>query len=94
MSLEINTHRMEIEITQDGNTDGTTGETESMTIEIDGMWMDESGRGYAVLRTEGWSINDGAEMAQVIDAVQDAAEALTQKLRIISVKGAGNESDI
>ena len=94
MSLEIITHRMEIELSQDGNTDGTTGDSESLTIEIEGMWMDESGRGFAVLRTEGWSINDSAEMAQVIDAVQDAAEALTQKMRSFAVKGVNDESDI
>lgn len=81
----ITTHRMRLEITQEGNTDGTTGEYEDMTIEIEGMWMDDTGRGYAVLRTEGWSVECGAEMAQIIDAAQDAAQAVTEKLRSFSV---------
>lgn len=83
----ILTHRLSVEISQEGNTEGTTDATEVMTIDINALWIGGSDPGFAVIHTEGWSVNDGAEMAQIIDAVQDAAQGLTEKLRSFSVTG-------
>lgn len=73
-------HQMSVVMSQDNNTDGTTGDNgEHMTIDLEALWMDDGG-GYAVVQTEGWSVDDAEEMARLIGAVQGAAIGLKKAL--------------
>jgi hypothetical protein len=59
-------YRATFEFIQDGNTDGTTEDIESIIIECEGM--DALGC-YYVLKTEGWSINNTDELKELIERV-------------------------
>ena len=61
-----NLFKATFEFIQDGNTDGTTEDIESITIECEGL--DASGC-YYVLRTNGWSINNTDELKELIERV-------------------------
>jgi len=53
---------------QKGNTDGTTGEYESVTIDYE--VFDESEGGYFVIRTEGWSVDSIEEMEELFNRIR------------------------
>ena len=55
---------------QEGNTDGTTDETEELIVELEGAIDILTDGAYMVLRTStGWSINDKEELIELIDFV-------------------------
>lgn len=59
------------EFYQEGNTDGTTAETEELIVEVESVGDIEKVGGYFVLRTPtGWSINDSYEIVEVIDRIK------------------------
>lgn len=64
------------EFTQKGNTDGTTEDTEFLTIEMQSCLESLTKQpGYLVLRTEtGWSINDPKELDDIINYVKNVLE--------------------
>jgi hypothetical protein len=56
---------------QDGNTNGTTEDTEQITIECDSpLGIDNDGGCFYVLRTEGWSIDDENDLQELFDRIQ------------------------
>lgn len=56
---------------QEGNTDGTTSDTEELLIEVESVGnLDEDG-GYFVLRTNGWSINDSNELDELFERIKN-----------------------
>ena len=52
---------------QEGNTEGTTSEYEEITIEYQNPF--DLHHGFFVLRTEGWSIDNAAEFAELLDRI-------------------------
>lgn len=55
---------------QEGNTDGTTDDTEELIIDLEGVIDIPRDGAYMVLRTPtGWSINDKEELIELIDFV-------------------------
>ena len=66
------------EFVQDGNTDGTTGELETIIVEVEGLVMRESvdDLGYFVLRTEGWSIDEEEELAALVRRVKECVKGI------------------
>lgn len=91
MSEKIMAHRMTVEVSQGGNTEGTTAITETMTIEVEALWIDSESDGFVVIRTEGWSVDSSSEIAQIVDAAQDAARMLNEKIASISVRTSPSE---
>jgi len=62
-------HRASFEFYQEGNTDGTTDETEELKIECMGIGDLTEGC-YYVLRTQtGWSIDSPEELKQLVERV-------------------------
>jgi len=68
---------------QEGNTDGTTSETEELIVTVDsGHGGIEKEGGYLVLRTDtGWSINDAKEMAELLSYIENGVSSLSEKER-------------
>lgn len=66
MTKKPSLFRATFEFIQDGNSDGTTEDIESLTIECEGL--DALGC-YYVLKTEGWSIDSPDEIKELIDRV-------------------------
>lgn len=59
------------EFIQQGNTDGTTDETEELTVEVIGVMDILTSGGYMVLRTPtGWSINSSDELMELLKVVE------------------------
>ena len=59
------------EFYQEGNTDGTTSETEELIVEVESIGDIEEEGGYFVLKTStGWSINDSSELVDIINRVK------------------------
>jgi len=52
---------------QEGNTEGTTSEYEEITIEYQNPF--DLHHGFFVLRTTGWSIDNAAELAELLDRI-------------------------
>jgi hypothetical protein len=62
-------HKASFEFYQEGNTDGTTDETEEIKIECMGIGDLKEGC-YYVLRTQtGWSIDGPEELKQLLERV-------------------------
>jgi hypothetical protein len=56
---------------QEGNGNGTTEETEILTIECEAsLGIDNDGGCFYVLRTEGWSIDSINELQELFDRIQ------------------------
>ena len=56
---------------QEGNTDGTTAETEELIVEVESIGDIEQDGGYFVLKTStGWSVNDSDELVDIIKRVK------------------------
>jgi len=69
MSNEATLYKASFEFYQEGNTDGTTDETEELRVECMGMGDLKEGC-YYVLRTKtGWSIDNSDELKQLIERV-------------------------
>lgn len=59
------------EFYQEGNTDGTTAETEELIVEVESIGDIEQDGGYFVLKTStGWSVNDSDELVDIIKRVK------------------------
>ena len=71
-------HRASFEFSQDGNTDGTTGDCESLTIDVESCWMHDTEPGYFVLRTEGWSMDSTDELEAITQKVAQAIKDVKQ----------------
>lgn len=55
---------------QEGNTDGTTDETEELIVEVEGVFDVIEEGGYMVMRTPtGWSINNKEELNYIFDII-------------------------
>jgi hypothetical protein len=62
-------HRASFEFYQEGNTDGTTDDTEELKVECMGIG-DLSEGCYYVLRTQtGWSVDSPEELKQLLERV-------------------------
>ena len=63
---------------QEGNTDGTTCNDEILTVTVDSAHKGiEKEGGYLVLRTDtGWSINDAAEMAELLSHIEKGTPSI------------------
>ena len=56
---------------QEGNTDGTTAETEELIIKVEGCMNILDSGGYLVLKTStGWSVNDSSELIEILEIVE------------------------
>jgi len=54
-----------------GNGNGTTEDTEQITIECDSsLGIDNDGGCFYVLRTEGWSIDNVNDLQELFDRIQ------------------------
>ncbi len=71
-------HRASFEFSQDGNTDGTTGDCESLTIDVEACWMDDHEPGYFVLRTDGWSLDSEYELMAITQKIAKAIKDIKQ----------------
>ena len=59
------------EFYQEGNTDGTTAETEELIVEVESIGDIEQDGVYFVLKTStGWSVNDSDELVDIIKRVK------------------------
>lgn len=65
MKPELN--KASFHFTQEGNTEGTTSDIEEITIDYE-VIADEGG--FFVLRTEGWSIDNVAELSELLDRIK------------------------
>ena len=65
MKPELN--KASFHFTQEGNTEGTTSDIEEITIDYE-VIADEGG--FFVLRTEGWSIDNIAELSELLDRIK------------------------
>ena len=56
---------------QEGNTNGTTDDIETLTIECDSsLGIDNDGGCFYVLKTEGWSIDSVNDLQELFDRIQ------------------------
>lgn len=64
-------YKITYEFYQDGNTDGTTAETEELIVEVESIGDIVKDGGYFVLRTPtGWSIEDSSDLVDIIKRVR------------------------
>ena len=71
MSEQATLHKASFEFYQEGNSDGTTDETEELRVECAGIGDLQEGC-YYVLRTQtGWSIDGPEEMKQLLKRVDN-----------------------
>jgi len=61
-------HKASVSFGQEGNTDGTTGEYESITIDYE--VVDENEGGYFVIRTKGWSVDSIEELEELFNRIR------------------------
>jgi len=66
MKPELN--KVSVSFSQEGNTDGTTGAYESITIDYE--VVDENEGGYFVIRTEGWSVDSVEELEELFNRIR------------------------
>lgn len=73
-SIEMKPELMSASFTfgQEGNTEGTTSEYEEIVIEYQNPF--DSRQRFFVLRTQGWSIDNAAEMAELLDRIKKIDE--------------------
>ena len=71
MSERAKLERCSFTFCQDGNGNGTTEDTETLTIECDSsLGIDNDGGCFYVLRTEGWSIDNVNDLQELFDRIQ------------------------
>lgn len=65
------------EFFQDGNTDGTTEQTEELVVEVEGaVGSIEKFGGYLVIRTRtGWSVNNPKEFEELLNIVKNGVSS-------------------
>jgi hypothetical protein len=71
MSYKPELYSCEFTFVKKGNSNGTTGETESLTVSCESsLGIDEEEGCFFVLRSDcGWSINDVSELQEIIDRI-------------------------
>ena len=69
-------NRIIVELYQDGNTLGTTDDTEQLTVQTDTQLPGEPP--FFVIKTNGWSIDGHEDMATIIRAVQSAHQQIQE----------------
>lgn len=62
-------HKASFVFYQEGNTDGTTDETEELKIECMGIGDLTEGCYYVIRTQTGWSINSSEELKQLVERV-------------------------
>jgi len=77
--MSININRISVHLGQEGNTLGTTPETETLDIICETALTSEEGC-FVVLKTKGWSIDSGDEIKTLIDKVTETFNDLHKKL--------------
>lgn len=70
-------HRIEVVVTQDGNTLGTTSDVESLTIAVETQLPGEMP--FFVIKTDGWSFNKLGELVPLLAPMQDLFKAFGGK---------------
>jgi hypothetical protein len=66
-------YKASFQFTQPGNTNGTTDETEILTIDCESVYGydEEPGRCFFVIKSEtGWSIDSMTELQELFDRIQ------------------------
>ena len=67
-------YKITYEFYQEGNTDGTTAETEELIVEVESIGDIEQDGVYFVLKTStGWSVNDSDELVVNTKVLKDSA---------------------
>lgn len=69
---------MQLTFTQEGNTMGTTSDSEEMTVELECQTVPEEGVFY-VLKTDGWSVDDVGELDAILQCAEAAWKAAVTK---------------
>lgn len=70
MSEKPKLEKCSFTFSQEGNTNGTTDDIETLTIECDSsLGIDNDGGCFYVLKTEGWSINNVNELQELFDRI-------------------------
>jgi len=69
MSNEAILHKASFEFYQEGNSDGTTDETEEIKVECMGIGDLKEGCYYVIRTQTGWSIDSPEEMKQLLERV-------------------------
>lgn len=64
---KIYINSVEVVLHQDGNTLGTTDDVEVLTIRLETQIPDDPFDPFAVIKTDGWSVGSGKEIAVLID---------------------------
>ena len=73
---KIRLSEAKIQLVQDGNTLGTTDETETLNISFENQLPgDET---FMVLRTSGWSMNDASDLTKILEQVHRAIEGVRE----------------
>lgn len=71
MSDKPKLHEAGFLFSQEGNTNGSTSEFESITINFESsLGLDDENDGFFVLKTEGWSINGVDELEELFDRIR------------------------
>jgi hypothetical protein len=65
-------YRASFEFYQDGNTDGTTDETEELKVECMGLGDLSEGCYYVLKTNTGWSIDNIDELKQLLERIDKA----------------------
>ena len=70
-------------ISQDGNTNGTTSETEDLEILVEApLFLEGKGGFFYTLKSDtGWSINDKEELGSILDACKRATEIFIEDVK-------------
>lgn len=58
---------VEVVLHQDGNTLGTTDDVEILTIRLETQIPDDPFDPFVVIKTDGWSVNSGKDIAGLLD---------------------------
>jgi hypothetical protein len=80
MDERINITKISVELTQKGNTIGTTDDYEYFVIDVENVDASEKieDNGFLVIRTEGWSIDSPDELNSILTAVQASAASIRE----------------
>lgn len=67
-------HKASFEFAQDGNTMGTTSETEGLTVDLE--YQLPGDEPFLVLRTNGWSADDPEEISKLLQKCINAVKQI------------------
>ena len=75
--------RTTFKFVQEGNSLGTTSDTEVLDVELEHQLPDEGP--FVVIRTEGWSVNEGWELERTVENCVAAWEAAHKAFKVDKV---------